>query len=46
MDPIIFPGPASRGTWNCVKYMKGAHIEVDVWGIPRTRKWLEGLGQT
>jgi hypothetical protein len=40
---LAFPGPRSRGTYNCIKCMKQANIEVDTWGPRRTREWLEAL---
>lgn len=40
---LAFPGPGSRGTKNCIRLMKEAHIDVDTWDIPRTRRWLERM---
>lgn len=37
---LAFPGPGSRGTWNCVKVMRDHGIEPDVWGYARVRSWL------
>lgn len=38
---LAFPGPRSRGTWDCVRKMKAAHITCDVWDVQRAREWLE-----
>lgn len=37
---LAFPEPGSRGTWNCVRYMKDACIQVDTWDISRATQWL------
>lgn len=42
---LAFPGPRSRGTWDCVGKMKAAHIACDEWDIRRSREWLENAGQ-
>lgn len=42
---LAFPGPRSRGTWDCVGKMKAAHISCDVWDVRRSREWLENAGQ-
>lgn len=42
---LAFPGPRSRGTWDCVKKMNAAHITCDEWDVRRSREWLENAGQ-
>lgn len=37
---LAFPEAGSRGTWNCVGYMKQFLIPVDVWDIQRAEEWL------
>lgn len=37
---LAFPGPDSRGTWNCVKIMRDFGIEPDVWDYARVREEL------
>lgn len=39
---LAFPEPGSRGTWNCVRYMKQSGILVDEWDTQRARQWLAG----
>lgn len=39
---LAFPGPRSRGTWNCVRHMKDAGIRVEVWDTRRAQEWLAG----
>lgn len=42
---LAFPGPRSRGTWDCVKKMRDAHISPDVWDVRRSQEWLENAGR-
>lgn len=37
---LAFPEPGSRGTWNCIRHMKDAKIDVKVWSVARGRAWL------
>lgn len=38
---LAFPEPRSRGTRNCTRHMKDAHIQVDEWDIRRARQWMD-----
>lgn len=41
---LAFPEPGSRGTRNCMRLMRDAGIRVDVWDVPRSRRWLAVQG--
>jgi len=42
---LAFPGPRSKGTWNCVSIMKEFHIETDVWGPVRVNNELAAMAR-